>query len=110
MEYVILPKFSNHSIVIVTKMQFLFAIKQGFQVKWEYLILEHMATHSKNAIKLPYVFFLSRFFFAYFGVNFSNEDPVEMGDFVVFMKVCNNKMGIIRWVWNTTSKTRPSSK
>lgn len=77
-----------------TEMQLLFAIKQGLlQVNWTYLILQHMSTYSKNAIELPYAFFLSKIFL-YFGVNFSNGYPVKMGDFVIYVKVCNNKMRV----------------
>lgn len=52
-----------------------------------------MATHSKDAVELPYVFFISKILVC-FGVNFSNKDPVEMGNCMIFVKVCNINMGV----------------
>lgn len=37
--YIILPKFSNHSIVLDTKMKLLFSIMIGLQVNWENVII-----------------------------------------------------------------------
>lgn len=72
--YVIIPNYSDHSIVSNIEMKILYAIKNGIKVNWEYLILEYMFSHSKDAIELPDAFFVSKIL-AYFGVNISNEDP-----------------------------------
>lgn len=74
-------------------MQLLFAIRQGFQVNWAYLIIEHMDIHSKNTIEILYAFFLSKIF-VYYGVNFTNEDRLKWVTFFIFVKMHNNKMGV----------------
>lgn len=52
-----------------------------------------MATYYIDVLVLHNAFFLSKIF-AYFGVNFSNEDPVEMGHWMIFVMIYNIKMGV----------------
>lgn len=49
-----------------------------------------MVTHREYAYEFPYAFFPK--IFAYKDVNFANEHMVEMGDYVISLKMCNNKM------------------
>lgn len=60
-----------------------------------------MVAHFKDVIELPYAFFLYKIL-AYFGVNFSNQDHVKIGDFMISMEVCNNNMGVEYNFKNTT--------
>ena len=94
--YVVMPKFSNISNVNDCEMQILYAMKNGIQINWSYVILHHMALHNENASALPYGSWLT-LVFEKFNVPLSGEHMVPMTNpkhEITPKKVCNTKTDI----------------
>lgn len=93
LNYIVVPRFSNHSTITGTKMQILFAMKHGVPINWDYMILEHMATYDENSQELLNVFFFTKNL-QHFEVNLVKEDPIPMEDWEIIVHLCNNKMSV----------------
>lgn len=92
-----MPKFSNYSQIIDTKMKVIYAVKKKLQVNWAYLIMHHMVSQNKISGGLPYARLITKILQTY-GIDLCGETRFQMTpkEHEINVRVANKNMRIFK--------------